>query len=196
VQQRQGRLVVFSGPSGVGKTTITTKVRQRVPQAVFSVSATTRKPAPTERDGVAYYFLSEEEFADKVAAGAFLEHATFAGARYGTLRSEVEARLSAGAVVILDIDVQGAEQVKRVMPEAQAIFILPPDEQTLLRRLRERGRDSEEAIQRRHREAQREIAFARSSNVYDELVVNDDLDRAVDACVKLIERKRTPSDDF
>lgn len=182
----QGLLVVFSGPSGVGKTTITKRVQEAIPQAVFAVSATTRPRAPTERDGVDYHFLSDEAFEQLVREGAFLEHAQYAGHRYGTLKREVTPRLERGEVVILDIDVQGAQQIKQQLPQALAVFILPPDEATLLERLRRRGRDPEEVIQRRFREAQREIAFAKSAGVYDAMIVNDDLDHAVEEAVRMI----------
>ncbi len=187
----RGLLVVISGPSGVGKTTITKRVQEAIPDAVFAVSATTRPKAPGERDGVDYHFLRENEFEQLVQEGAFLEHARYAGHRYGTLKREVTPRLEQGRVVLLDIDVQGAQQIKQQAPQALAIFILPPDEQTLLERLRRRGRDPEAVIQRRFREAQREIAFARSAGVYDVMIVNDDLDRAVANAVQAIQARRT-----
>ncbi|RMD62735.1 MAG: guanylate kinase [Planctomycetota bacterium] len=187
----RGLLVVISGPSGVGKTTITKRVQEAIPDAVFAVSATTRPKAPGERDGVDYHFLRENEFEQLVQEGAFLEHARYAGHRYGTLKREVTPRLEQGRVVLLDIDVQGAQQIKQQAPQALAIFILPPDEQTLLERLRRRGRDPEAVIQRRFREAQREIAFARSAGVYDVMIVNDDLDQAVANAVQAIQARRT-----
>lgn len=191
-----GLLVVISGPSGVGKTTITHAVRTRFADASFSVSATTRAPGPAERDGLDYHFLSDEEFRWRVAKGDFLEHAEYAGSRYGTLRAPIEAELRAGRLVILDIDVEGAKQIHEQTPSMFGLFILPPSEEELLRRLRERKREPEDAIQRRLAKAQREIEEARSSGVYDAFIVNDDLARATEEAMRLVSdaRDRTRDD--
>jgi guanylate kinase len=186
---RRGLLVVFSGPSGVGKTTIVRAVRDRF-DAVFSVSATTRPMSDQERDGVDYDFLSEEAFQRMIDADAFLEHARVFGKHfYGTPRANVDRALDEGCLVILDIDVQGAMQVHDRAPDALLIFILPPSEAELLRRLRARGRDDEASIQRRFAEAKREIERARTSNIYDAFIVNDDLERATDEATMTIRQR-------
>lgn len=182
----RGLLLVMSGPSGVGKTSIVHELLRRF-DATFSVSATTRPPAPSERDGVDYFFISREEFQKWIDEGRFLEHAQVFGRNwYGTPRESVEQQLEAGKVVVLDVDVQGAANVKKAMPDAFGIFILPPSEIELERRLRGRGRDDEAAIQARFAEAKKEIAFARSSGVYDAFVTNDDLERAIDEVSGLV----------
>lgn len=185
-----GMLLIISGPSGVGKTTITRAVERAIPGAVFSISATTRPCSPVDVDGVDYHFLSRAEFQNRIDAQAFLEHAEFAGNWYGTLREPVEANLARGRLMILEIDVQGAINVKRQMPHAFALFILPPDEQTLLDRLRARKRESEETIQRRFKEAQREIATARSCGAYDRFLINDDLEQAIAEAIALVTGER------
>ncbi len=187
----RGLLLVISGPSGVGKTTITRALERRL-GGVFSVSATTRPCAEGEVDGRDYYFRSDLEFQQLADEGAFLEQAQVYGEyRYGTPREPVERQVAAGKLVILDIDVQGARQVKQAMPDALTLFILPPSDEELLRRLRERRRENETSIQRRFDEAKREIAFAQGSSVYDAHIVNDDLERAIaDACC-LINHRRT-----
>jgi guanylate kinase len=176
----------MSGPSGVGKTSIVHELVRRF-DAVFSVSATTRARTASERDGVDYFFVAPEQFQRWIDEGRFLEFAQVFGRNwYGTPREPVERQLERGKVVILDVDVQGAANVKRAMPESFGVFVLPPNEQELLRRLQVRGRDDDEAIARRFAEAQKEIAFARSSGVYDAFVVNDDLFRAIDEVAALV----------
>jgi guanylate kinase len=191
---RRGLLVVISGPSGVGKTTIAHAVRERL-GAVFSVSATTRPQSNQERDGVDYHFVSGEQFRSMIDAGALLEYAHVFGKHwYGTPRQPVDETLAAGRIVILDIDVQGALQIRRAMPEAFLIFILPPGDEELMRRLRGRGRDDQAAIQRRFEKARGEIALARSSGAYDAFVVNDDLPTAQnEACELITARLSGPS---
>lgn len=186
-----GLLVVISGPSGVGKTTITRAVERSIPGAVFSVSATTRARTSADVDGVDYTFLTEDEFLRREKAGEFLETAVYAGNRYGTLRAPVEANLRRGRLMILEIDVQGAKSVKAQMPEAFAVFILPPDEETLLARLRSRKREEEEIIQRRFRLAKEEIAEARRCGAYDAFIVNDELDKAIAEALRLVNERRT-----
>lgn len=185
-----GLLLVISGPSGVGKTTIVKALRDRFADSVFSVSATTRAPAPGETDGVDYHFIAPQEFDRRVRAGDFLEHAVYAGNQYGTLRAPVEEELANGRLMILDIDVQGGRQVKRRMPDAFSMFVFPPDERELLRRLRDRKRESEEAIQRRFAASKEEIEQARSSGAYDVFLVNDELPRAVEEAVRLVREER------
>lgn len=186
-----GLLVVISGPSGVGKTTITRAVERSIPGAVFSVSATTRARTSADVDGVDYTFLTEDEFLRREKAGEFLETAVYAGNRYGTLRAPVEANLRRGRLMILEIDVQGAKSVKAQMPEAFAVFILPPDEETLLARLRSRKREEEAIIQRRFRLAKEEIAEARRCGAYDAFIVNDELDKAIAEALRLVNERRT-----
>lgn len=190
-EHRSNRLLlIVSGPSGAGKTTITRAIERSIPGSVFSISATTRDRTPADVDGKDYHFLSEDEFRARASAGEFLETALYNGKWYGTLRGPVERELAAGRLVILDIDIQGAEQVKRARPDALAIFILPPGEQALLERLRARKRESEAQIHQRFEIAQREIEHARSCGVYDAFVVNDDLERAIAEAVALVEQRR------
>ena len=136
------KVFVITGPSGVGKGTLIRTLRERVPELALSVSATTRAPRPGEEDGVDYHFLSPEEFERRVRAGEFVEHARYSGRRYGTLRSELERRLAAGAPVVLEIELQGARQVRESLPDAVQIFIAPPGAEALRTRLIGRGTDS------------------------------------------------------
>lgn len=186
-----GLLLVLSGPSGVGKTTIVQALRARLPNSVFSVSATTRERTAQEEDGADYHFVSPERFRAMVEAGEFLEHAEYAGNCYGTPRRPVDEAIASGRTMILDIDVQGGKQVRERRPGALAVFILPPNDQALLERLRTRARDDEAAIRRRFARARAEIEEARSSGAYDAFVVNDDLERAVREVMAIVERRRS-----
>jgi guanylate kinase len=168
---------VITGPSGVGKGTLIRTLLQRVPELELSVSATTRPPRPGEQDGVDYHFLSDAEFDRRVLEGDFLEHAGYSGRRYGTLRSELERRLAEGASVVLEIEVQGARQVKEKMPEAKRIFIAPPSEEALRTRLVGRGTDDDEQRERRLATAKSELA---AQDEFDIVVTNDRLDDAAD----------------
>ena len=182
----RGLLLVISGPSGVGKTSIVREVLARF-GGDFSVSATTRKPGPGEVDGRDYLFIDEAAFQRMVDANLFLEHAqVFGRSWYGTPRAPVERAIAEGRIVALDIDVQGAEQVRARHPDAYCIFILPPSEDELLRRLRARGREDETAIMRRFAESTREIARATSGRTYDAFVTNDSLSAATEAVCQLI----------
>lgn len=185
-----GLLLIISGPSGVGKTTITRAVRERTSGAVVSVSVTTRPKTAADREGADYYFVDETAFLGMIRRNELLEHAEVFGKRYGTPRKPVEERLAEGCVVILEIDVQGAAQVKRAMPDAFGVFILPPSEEDLLQRLRDRKREGESAIQRRFSEAKREIAAAHAGGVYDAFVVNRELDEAIGETLGLVEQAR------
>jgi guanylate kinase len=185
-----GLLVVISGPSGVGKTTVTKGVERSIADAIFSVSATTRARTPADVEGVDYHFVDDAEFERMKAAGEFLECAGIYGKKYGTPGAWVREQLRRGRLVILEIDVQGAVQVKKRIPDAFCIFILPPDEATLLERLRNRKRDDEAAIQRRFSQAQTEIAHARASGVYDQFLVNQDLQETIARAVDLINTER------
>jgi len=185
-----GMLLVISGPSGVGKTTIRDVILESVPGSFFSVSATTRPKTNADRDGVDYHFMSDAEFDAHVEAGDFLEYATFAGNRYGTLRQPVDEALAQGRLALLDVDVVGARNIKGMRPDAYFLFFMPPSKEELLRRLRDRKREPEEAIQRRFAVASREIDEARSSDIYDEVVINDDLGSAIAKTLAIVERER------
>ncbi len=186
----RGLLVVISGPSGSGKTSLARALEQRL-GGRYSVSATTRPPGPGEAGGRDYEFISEQEFKERVDRGAFLEHAMVFGRHwYGTPREPVERALAAGELIILAIDVQGAMQVRRSMPEAFLLFILPPDESELRRRLRARGRDDPASIERRLAEARREIEVGVRGGAYDAHVVNDDLERAIAEACRLVLARR------
>lgn len=177
--------IVVSGPSGVGKTTITHELIEQL-GAAFSVSMTTRPKTHADTEGVDYYFVTAERFEKAIENEELLEWARVFDNYYGTPRAPLQKNLDAGRDVVLDIDVAGGIQVKQAMPDALTIFILPPSEQELLNRLRKRGREDEEKIQRRFREAKREIENARESGAYDYFIVNDELDRAIAEALDLI----------
>ena len=164
----RGKLLVISGPSGTGKSTAIGVLMSQMDGLEFSVSATTRAPRPGENDGVDYYFVSREQFDEMIRNNELLEHADFVGNSYGTPRSQVEARLEKGISVILDIEVQGAAQVKASMPEAVTVFLAPPSLEILEQRLRGRGTDSEEMILKRLETAREELLLAPN---YDYLVI-------------------------
>jgi guanylate kinase len=167
---------VITGPSGVGKGTVIRALRERHPEIALSVSATTRAPRDGEADGEDYHFLTPEEFDRRVDAGDFVEHAAYSGNQYGTLRSELERHAAAGGVV-LEIELQGARQVRASMPEALQIFIAPPTPETLRERLVGRGTESSEVIEQRLKVAEEELA---AQSEFTHVVVNDDVERAVD----------------
>jgi guanylate kinase len=169
------KVFVITGPSGVGKGTLIKQLLERVPNLELSISATTRQPREGEVDARDYYFLSPEEFERRIEEKDFLEFATYSGNRYGTLRSEVERRLAAGHSVLLEIEVQGAQQVRAAKPDSVQIFIAPPDPAVLRQRLLGRGTDSTEAIDDRLKVAEQELA---AQGDFDHCVVNDDLTRA------------------
>jgi guanylate kinase len=186
---KQGILLIISGPSGVGKTTITHHVEKRL-HGLFSVSLTTRPKAPGDKEGVDYHFVTQPEFDRARDAGELLEWAeVYAGCSYGTPRKPVDEALAKGRLMILEIDVDGALQVTQKMPEAFSIFVLPPNENVLLDRLRARKRDDEAVILRRFAKAKREIIKAWDSGIYNEFIVNRDLDHAVEEAVSLVKRR-------
>jgi guanylate kinase len=178
------KVFVITGPSGVGKGTLIRTLLERVGELELSVSATTRRPRPGEAHGVDYHFLSDAEFERRVAAGEFVEHAWYSGRRYGTLRSELESRLAGGHPVVLEIEVQGARQIREAMPEAVQIFIAPPSEEALRARLVGRGTDDADQITARLATAREELA---ARGEFGHVVVNDRLEAASDAledCVR------------
>jgi len=172
----QGTLTVLTGPSGVGKGTLVKLLRERHPNLYLSVSATTRTPREGEIDGQDYFFVSRDCFAAMVEAGELLEWAEFAGNCYGTPRQAIVERLDRGEHVLLEIELEGARQVKNTFPEALRVFVLPPSLDELERRLRSRGQDAEAAIERRLSRAREEVAAA---DEFDRQIVNDDLEAAL-----------------
>ena len=178
------RVFVITGPSGVGKGTLIRGLRERLPKLELSVSATTRAPRPGEKDGVDYHFLSREEFDHRVVEGDFVEHADYAGRSYGTLRSELEGRVRSGVPVVLEIEVQGARQVRQAMPEAVQVFIAPPTLAALRTRLVGRGTDDAEEVARRLSVAEEELT---AQPEFAHVVVNDRLDEALGRLTSIIE---------
>jgi guanylate kinase len=168
---------VVTGPSGVGKGTLIAALRRRHPDLGLSVSATTRAPRSGEEDGVAYHFLTATDFDRRLALGEFVEHATYAGNRYGTLHAELERRTRGGAPVVLEIELQGARQIREALPSVVLIFIAPPSIETLRERLLERGLDDADGVERRLAIAATELA---ARDEFPIVIVNDDLERAID----------------
>ena len=177
-----GKMLLISGPSGCGKSTICRRLLESE-QVVFSVSATTRPPRPGEVDGQHYHFLSKEDFRARIGAGEFIEHAEVHGNMYGTLRAPMDEALARGEVCLLEIDVQGALQLRALGEPGLYIFVAPPDMETLRRRLVGRRTDALEVVERRLKKAEDEM---REQVKYDHVVVNDDLDRALDEVRSLI----------
>jgi guanylate kinase len=177
------KVFVITGPSGVGKGTLIRTLLERVPELELATSATTRRPRLGETHGVDYYFLDDDEFDRRVAAGDFVEHASYSGSRYGTLRSELEQRLRRGAPVVLEIEVQGARQIAQTMPEAVRIFIRPPSEEALRTRLIGRGTDASTDVEQRLATAAEEL---RAQDEFSHVVVNDRLEDAVAALEEVV----------
>ena len=182
-----GLLLIVSGPSGVGKGTICHVLLDRDPNTVYSVSATTRQPRPGELDGVHYHFLDRDTFLKRRDAGEFLEWAEVYGNYYGTLRSETDRLRQEGRNVLLEIDTQGAKNIKATCPDSVSVFILPPSIEELRRRIVDRGTESPESLARRQAQVEAELAQA---DTYDYRIVNDDMETAVQQLAALIETER------
>jgi guanylate kinase len=174
---------VITGPSGVGKGTLIRGLMERLGDLELSVSATTRSARPGERDGLDYHFLGADEFERRVREGRFVEHAHYAGRRYGTLRSELDERVRAGIPVVLEIEVQGARQVRAAMPEAVQVFIAPPSPEALRARLIGRGTDEPQEVERRMRVAEQELEARRE---FEHVVVNDRLEDALEQLAAIV----------
>jgi guanylate kinase len=184
----KGKVVIVSGPSGVGKSTICKEILKKLNYIYLSVSVTTRPKSKTEVDGQDYWFISKEEFQERIEKGLLLERAEVFGHLYGTPKDKVDEALQAGKVVILEIDVQGAIKAKAVFPDAVMIFILPPSAKDLAERLNHRGREADEVAEERLNGASVEIAAA--WQYYEYMVINEDLQQAVNECVQIIENAR------
>jgi len=185
----KGKVVIVSGPSGVGKSTICKEILKKLDYVYLSVSVTTRPKSEAEVDGQDYWFVSEEDFQERIEKGLLLEYAEVFGHFYGTPKDKVEEALQAGKVVILEIDVQGAIKTKVVYPEAVTIFILAPTEKDLAERLNHRGREAGEVAEERLNGASAEIAAAWQH--YEHMVINEDLQQAVNECVQIIENAKS-----
>ncbi len=184
--KKQGKLIVFSAPSGTGKSTIAKLVLDRIPGIRFSVSATTRQKRQGEIDGANYYFLSKEEFEEKVRGGGFIEHEYFFGNHYGTLLDKTLQVIDSGASILLDLDVKGALNLKKIFPDnSLLLFIKPPSMEVLQQRLKGRESEDEESMKARLDRAKLELEFA---DRFDQVVVNDNLDTAVDAVTAIINK--------
>jgi guanylate kinase len=188
VTQQRGLLVVIAGPSGVGKGTVHTRVREALPDSTLSISATTREPRPGEVEGVHYRFVDREGFDQLVGNNELYEWAEYAGHSYGTPRRPAREAVARGQVVVLDIELQGALQIKEQDPDALLVFLVPPSFEELERRLRGRGTEDDGAVNRRLERAKEELA---EGDRFDVQVVNDDLDRCVAEVLAIIEEART-----
>jgi len=183
---RKGKIVIISGPSGVGKSTICKEVVKRLDNVCLSISVTTRPMAEAEVDGQDYWFLSQQQFRKRINEGSLLEYAEVFGHLYGTPKDKVEVALGTGKTIILEIDVQGAREVKSVCPDAVMVFIFPPTEKELAQRIKNRGREGMEAVEERLEGADTE--FAAAWQYYEHMVVNDDLEHAVKEVIQIIKQ--------
>ena len=185
-KKQQGKVVVISGPSGVGKGTICKQLVRRLDDVCLSISATTRPKAKKEVDGKDYYFLPREQFEKRIKEGSLLEYAEVFGNFYGTPKDKVDEATAAGKTVILEIDVQGGRQVKAKCPDAVMIFIMPPTTKALVERITGRGRDAADVVQKRLAKADAEIKAA--GNLYEYKIVNDDLEQAINEVMEIIRK--------
>jgi guanylate kinase len=181
-------VVIISGPSGVGKSTICKEIVKRLDDAYLSVSVTTRPKTETEIDGQDYWFISEKEFRDRIKKGMLLEYAGVFGNLYGTPKDKIMEALEVGKTVILEIDVQGARQAKTIFPDAVMMFILPPSSQVLAERINHRGRDTQEVAEERLVGAGIEIAAGWQH--YENMIINEDLNQAVNECIQIIKKAK------
>jgi len=183
-RKQQGKLIVFSAPSGTGKSTIAKRVLERIPDIRFSVSATTRQKRDGEVNGLNYFFLSKEEFEEKIRTGGFIEHEFFFGNHYGTLLDKTHEVIDSGMSMLLDLDVKGALNLKKIFPDnSLLLFIKPPGMEVLKQRLQGRQSEDEESLNARLERARLELEYA---DCFDEVVVNDDLETAVERITTLI----------
>ncbi len=187
---RPGLLLIISGPSGAGKSTVCRQLLDRLPDAVWSVSATTRLPRGQEADGCDYYFISRERFESMIQADEFLEHAEYLDNLYGTPRRPVDEALAKGQVMVMEIDVQGGCQIAEKMPESVRVFLLPPDDEELARRLTGRKTETPEQQQRRLARARQEIEWARQGSCYQHFVINHTVDRTVADVMRIVDEER------
>lgn len=187
VLKGEGKLIVLSGPSGCGKNTVFDGLTRLDPDIAHTVSATTRRPRPGETDGTDYYFISEEAFSKRLAAGEFLETVRYGENRYGTLKSEVSRLMEAGKTVVLIIEVNGARNVKRAFPDAVTVFLMPPSMEALVSRISGRGVNTPEETERRIQIAAREMEARKG---YDYIVVNDDLNACVEEVYHIIQQPK------
>ena len=178
---------IISAPSGSGKSTLVHRLLKTVPNLAFSISYTTRQPRPTETDGVDYIFITRKDFEDRIARGEFLEYAEVFGNYYGTNREAFETATREGKDLVLDIDIQGARQLRTAIPQAITIFVLPPSKQVMEQRLRSRSQDTEEVIQRRLQGAATEV---KNYTHYDFVLINRDIEEASGQLVKIVESER------
>ena len=183
-RKQQGKLIVFSAPSGTGKSTIAKLVLERIPNMRFSVSATTRLKRAGEVDGLDYFFLTKEAFEEKIRTGGFIEHEFFFGNHYGTLLDKTDEVIASGTNILLDLDVKGALNLKRIFPDnSLLLFIKPPSMEVLTQRLQGRESEDEESLHARLDRARLELEYM---DRFDQVVVNDDLEKAVDATAAII----------
>jgi guanylate kinase len=185
LENKKGKIIAISAPSGTGKTTIVRRVLKDIPGLVFSVSATTRKPRENEKDGVHYFFISEDEFRGKIEKNEFIEWEKFYDYYYGTFKSEVENAVNSEKSIILEVDVKGALSLKGIYPESVLIYIIPPSFDELVKRLKNRNTESEEDLQKRIDRAKMELGL---KNKFDFAIENENLETAVSETENLVKR--------